>query len=139
MVAVDVLNTGATDPSILTIAATVLVGYGAARASATLFQELRNAVFGTVSQSAIRSAARHSFNHLIRLDIGFHLSRQTGGLVRAIDRGTKGIQQILGSVVFHLFPTALEVGIVCTILTVQYGIGYAVVTLVSVACLTLLW
>lgn len=89
---------------------------GATRIGATLFQELRNAVFASVAQKAIRKVAGNVFHHLLRLDLNFHLSRQTGGLTRAIDRGTKGISFVLTSMVFHIFPTALEISMVCAIL-----------------------
>ncbi|KAI8910991.1 iron-sulfur clusters transporter atm1 [Gorgonomyces haynaldii] len=131
--AVDILNVPSTDVNVLTMAGTVLVGYGAARLGAIVFQEMRNAIFGRVAQTAIRSAARQSFYHLIRLDSNFHLARQTGGLVRAIDRGTKGINQILMSVVFHMVPTIFEITIVSTLLAVQYGIEYSLVTLATMA------
>ena len=62
---------------------------GAARIGATLFGEMLNAVFAKVGQRAIRKVARETFEHLLNLDLKFHLSRQTGGLTRAIDRGTK--------------------------------------------------
>ncbi|KAH6563762.1 hypothetical protein BASA60_010612 [Batrachochytrium salamandrivorans] len=124
------------DPSVLVVVGAILIGYGTARLGASFLQEMRNAVFGSVAQRAIRSAARGIFVHLQQLDLTFHLGRQTGGLVRAIDRGTKGINQILSSVVFHLFPTALEIAIVCGILTHTYGIGYAVVTIVTMSAYT---
>jgi ATP-binding cassette subfamily B (MDR/TAP) protein 7 len=89
---------------------------GATRIGATLFQELRNAVFATVAQKAIRKVACSVYEHLLRLDLQFHLSRQTGGLTRAIDRGTKGISFLLSSMVFHVAPTILEIGLVCGIL-----------------------
>ncbi|KAH9276884.1 hypothetical protein BASA83_000396 [Batrachochytrium salamandrivorans] len=137
---IDVLNThvpiAGSDPSVLVVVGAILIGYGTARLGASFLQEMRNAVFGSVAQRAIRSAARGIFVHLQQLDLTFHLGRQTGGLVRAIDRGTKGINQILSSVVFHLFPTALEIAIVCGILTHTYGIGYAVVTIVTMSAYT---
>ncbi|KNC99149.1 uncharacterized protein SPPG_05407 [Spizellomyces punctatus DAOM BR117] len=126
--AVDILQPmpGAT---VMTVAGTVLLGYGAARLGSSLFQELRTAVFGRVAQRAIRSAACSIFYHMLRLDLSFHLNRQTGGLVRAIDRGTKGINQILSSMVFHVVPTALEISMVCGILAYSFGSAYAAVTL----------
>jgi ATP-binding cassette, subfamily B (MDR/TAP), member 7 len=99
-----------------TVAGSMIVAYGATRIGATVFQELRNAVFASVAQKAIRKVARGVFDHLLRLDLNFHLSRQTGGLTRAIDRGTKGISFLLTSMVFHVFPTALEISMVCGIL-----------------------
>ena len=89
---------------------------GTTRIAAAIFQELRNAVFASVAQKAIRQVACNVFEHLLRLDLNFHLSRQTGGLTRAIDRGTKGISFVLTSMVFHILPTALEISMVCGIL-----------------------
>ncbi|KFG85501.1 transporter ATM1 [Metarhizium anisopliae] len=110
------------------VAGSMIVAYGAARIGATVFQEVRNAVFASVAQKAIRSVARNVFDHLLRLDLSFHLSKQTGGLTRAIDRGTKGISFLLTSMVFHLIPTALEISLVCGILTWQYGAKFAAIT-----------
>ncbi|GAB1216710.1 Iron-sulfur clusters transporter atm1, mitochondrial [Aspergillus terreus] len=111
-----------------TVAGSMIIAYGATRIGATLFQELRNAVFASVAQKAIRRVARNVFEHLLRLDLNFHLSRQTGGLTRAIDRGTKGISFLLTSMVFHVVPTALEISLVCGILTYQYGFQFAAIT-----------
>ncbi|WEW60629.1 Iron-sulfur clusters transporter atm1, mitochondrial [Emydomyces testavorans] len=111
-----------------TVAGSMIVAYGVTRIGATLFQELRNAVFASVAQKAIRRVARNVFNHLLHLDLNFHLSRQTGGLTRAIDRGTKGISFLLTSMVFHMFPTALEISMVCGILSYQYGPKFAAIT-----------
>ncbi|GEM09995.1 mitochondrial ABC transporter ATM [Rhodotorula toruloides] len=106
---------------------------GLARIGASLFSELRNAVFANVAQGAIRRVARSVFTHLLSLDIGFHLTRQTGGLTRAIDRGTKGISFLLSSVVFHVVPTALEITMVCGILSYKFGWDFAAVTLATMA------
>lgn len=89
---------------------------GLARIGSTAFQEIRNAVFANVAQKAIRKVACNVFNHLLHLDLNFHLTRQTGGLSRAIDRGTKGISFLLTSMVFHIFPIFLEISMVCGIL-----------------------
>ncbi|KAG5980792.1 Iron-sulfur clusters transporter atm1, mitochondrial [Claviceps digitariae] len=113
------------------VAGSMIVAYGAARIGATVFQELRNAVFASVAQKAIRGVARNVFDHLLRLDLSFHLSKQTGGLTRAIDRGTKGISFLLTSMVFHIIPTALEISLVCGILTWQYGAKFAAVTVLT--------
>jgi ATP-binding cassette subfamily B (MDR/TAP) protein 7 len=119
-----------------TVAGSMVLAYGATRIGATLFQELRNAVFASVAQKAIRKVASGVFDHLLRLDLSFHLSRQTGGLTRAIDRGTKGISFLLTSMVFHVFPTALEIGLVCGILTYQYGAKFAAITAATMAAYT---
>lgn len=118
------------------VAGSMIVAYGATRIGATVFQELRNAVFASVAQKAIRRVACNVFDHLLRLDLNFHLTKQTGGLTRAIDRGTKGISFLLTSMVFHIFPTALEIGMVCGILTWQYGAKYAAITAVTMTAYT---
>lgn len=130
---VDVAGLGGTAT---TIAGTMILAYGATRIGATVFQELRNAVFASVAQKAIRKVACDVFDHLLRLDLGFHLAKQTGGLTRAIDRGTKGISFLLTSMVFHVIPTALEITLVCGILTYQYGGAFAAITAATMATYT---
>ncbi|KAH8595254.1 iron ABC-transporter-like protein [Bisporella sp. PMI_857] len=114
-----------------TVAGSMLLAYGVTRIGAALFQEVRNAVFASVAQKAIRRVACNVFDHLLRLDLNFHLTKQTGGLTRAIDRGTKGISFVLTSMVFHILPTALEISMVCGILTYQYGAKFAAITAVT--------
>ena len=89
---------------------------GVARIGATLSSELLNAVFANIGQRAVRKVARETFEHLLSLDLKFHLSRQTGGLTRAIDRGTKGITFLIQAILFRIAPTALEISLVCGIL-----------------------
>ncbi|CAI6335012.1 unnamed protein product [Periconia digitata] len=122
---IDFLSVGGTA---WTVAGSMIVAYGVTRIGATAFQELRNAVFASVAQKAIRGVACSVYEHLLKLDLGFHLTRQTGGLTRAIDRGTKGISFLLTSMVFHVLPTALEISLVCGILTYQYGPKFALIT-----------
>lgn len=119
-----------------TVAGSMVIAYGATRIGATLFQELRNAVFASVAQTAIRRVARNVYDHLLRLDLQFHLTRQTGGLTRAIDRGTKGISFLLTSMVFHVLPTAFEISLVCGILTYQYGAQFAAITAATMVAYT---
>ncbi|KAI1496441.1 P-loop containing nucleoside triphosphate hydrolase protein [Biscogniauxia marginata] len=130
---VDSMNIdfGATGGTAATVAGSMILAYGATRIGATVFQELRNAVFASVAQKAIRRVACNVFDHLLRLDLNFHLTKQTGGLTRAIDRGTKGISFLLTSMVFHIVPTALEIGMVCGILTWQYGLNFAAITILT--------
>ena len=119
-----------------TVGGAMIVAYGTTRIAAGIFQELRNAVFASVAQKAIRRVACNVFDHLLRLDLNFHLSRQTGGLTRAIDRGTKGISFVLTSMVFHILPTALEISMVCGILAYQYGPKFAVITATTMVAYT---
>ncbi|MGH0142200.1 UNVERIFIED_CONTAM: hypothetical protein FKN15_003973 [Acipenser sinensis] len=112
----NMLNLDDASNTVATMATAVLIGYGVSRACASLFNELRNAVFGKVAQSSIRRIAKNVFLHLHNLDLGFHLSRQTGGLSKAIDRGTRGISFVLSALVFNLGPTLFEVVLVSGIL-----------------------
>ena len=127
---IDFATTGGTAT---TVAGTMILAYGAARIGAVVSQELRNAVFSSVAQKAIRRVARGTFGHLLNLDLSFHLSKQTGGLTRAIDRGTKGISFLLTSMVFHIVPTALEITMVCGILTYNFGWEFAAITALTMA------
>ncbi|KAG7191805.1 Iron-sulfur clusters transporter atm1, mitochondrial [Scheffersomyces spartinae] len=111
------------------VVGSLIIAYGGARFGAVLFGELRNAVFASVAQSAIKRVALNTFNHLLSMDLNFHLSRQTGGLTRAIDRGTKGISYVLSAMVFHIIPITFEISVVCGILTYNYGASFAAVTL----------
>ncbi|KAM3911796.1 iron-sulfur clusters transporter ABCB7, mitochondrial [Leptodactylus fuscus] len=132
----NVLNLADAPNTVATIATAVLIGYGASRAGAALFNELRNAVFGKVAQSSIRRIAKNVFLHLHNLDLGFHLSRQTGALSKAIDRGTRGISFVLSALVFNLGPTMFEVLLVSSILYYKCGAQFAVVTLGTLGAYT---
>ncbi|KGQ84402.1 iron-sulfur clusters transporter ATM1, mitochondrial [Candida albicans P94015] len=114
-----------------TVIGSLILAYGGARFGAVLFGELRNAIFASVAQSAIRRVAYNTFVKLLNMDLQFHLSRQTGGLTRAIDRGTKGISYVLSAMVFHIIPITLEISIVCGILTYNYGASFAAMTFVT--------
>jgi len=125
--------------SVWVVAGASILGYGLARIGAAAFSELRNAVFANVAQRSIRTIARSVFDHLLTMDLNWHLSRQTGGLTRAIDRGTKGVSFLLSSIVFHIVPTALEISLVCGILSYKCGpsfAGMAALTMISYAWFT---
>ncbi|KAK3689733.1 P-loop containing nucleoside triphosphate hydrolase protein [Podospora appendiculata] len=130
---IDYATTGGT---VTTVAGAMILAYGATRVSAAVFGELRNAVFSSVAQKAIRRVAGNTFGHLLNLDLSFHLSKQTGGLTRAIDRGTKGISFLLTSMVFHVVPTALEITMVCGILTYNFGWEFAAITALTMTAYT---
>uniref|UniRef100_A0AAZ3NYF4 Iron-sulfur clusters transporter ABCB7, mitochondrial n=1 Tax=Oncorhynchus tshawytscha TaxID=74940 RepID=A0AAZ3NYF4_ONCTS len=130
------LNLSDAPNTVATMATAVLIGYGVSRAGSALFNELRNAVFGKVAQSSIRRIAKNVFLHLHSLDLGFHLSRQTGALSKAIDRGTRGISFVLSAIVFNLGPTALEMGLVSAILYYKCGVEFAAVTLGTLGAYT---
>ncbi|OOG72869.1 metal ABC transporter permease [Sinorhizobium sp. A49] len=120
--------------SAATIAAPIglVLAYGGARLMATVFDELRIALFTRVSGNATRLLGLRVFRQLHQLSLRFHLDRKTGGLARAIDRGTEGISVILSRVLFSLVPIALEVALVCTILWHLFGASFSLVTLATV-------
>jgi ATP-binding cassette subfamily B protein len=105
-----------------------LLGYGALRFASTLFGELRDAVFAKVTQRAIRRVALTVFGHLHALSLRFHLERQTGGVSRDIERGTRGIGFLLNFMLFNILPTLVEIGLVATILFINYDVSFALVT-----------
>lgn len=131
------LNLNDAPSTVATMATAVLIGYGASRACAALFNELRNTVFSKVAQSSIRRIAKNVFLHLHNLDLGFHLSRQTGALSKAIDRGTRGISFVLSALVFNLGPTVFEMGLVSAILYYKCGGQFAAVALGTLSAYTL--
>ena len=124
-------NTGL--PTLETLATALpfalLTGYGASRVTAALFTEVRNTIFATVAQRAIRLVSRDVYRHLFALDHRFHLERQTGALQRTLDRGSRSINFVLTSLVFNVVPTALEIALVAGIFAVQCGSAYAAITL----------
>jgi ATP-binding cassette subfamily B protein len=127
---VDLLSDPANLPIVVPLG--LVVGYGALRIAAIAFSELRDAVFARVAQRAIRSVALATFRHLHGLSLGFHLERQTGGLSRAIERGTNGIDTLLTFMLFNIVPTLMEIALVCGVLWALFDASYAVVTLVCV-------
>jgi ATP-binding cassette subfamily B protein len=129
--AVDALSVSA--EALLAIPLGLLVAYGVARLTAIGFGELRDAVFVKVAQDAIRRIALETFRTLHALALRFHLDRRTGGLSRAIDRGTKGIEFMLFFVLFNVLPTILEIGLVCGILWVLFDWRFAAITVATIA------
>lgn len=110
----------------------ILVAYGLARVLSVAFGELRDAIFAKVMHRAIRTVARRTFQHVHALALRFHLDRKTGGMSRAIERGTKGIEFLLAFMLFNIIPTLVEILLVCGILWGMFNIWFALVTLVTV-------
>jgi len=109
----------------------LIVGYGVLRLLSTLFGELRDAVFAKATQRAVRRVALQVFGHLHSLSLRFHLDRQTGGVSRDIERGTRGIGFLLNFMLFNILPTLLEIGLVAAILFSKYDIWFAAITFVT--------
>lgn len=128
---VDQLSQGGN--AMLAVPVAMILGYGLLRLGSTAFGELRDAVFSKVAQGAIRQVALETFQHLHRLSLRFHLNRQTGGVTRDIERGTRGIGSLLSFMLFNILPTLLEIGMVTVILITLYDWRFAAVTLVTIA------
>ena len=127
---VDGLDTK--EAQIVAIPLGFLLAYGFFRFTSVAFGELRDAIFSRVTERAIRLASLEVFQHLHQLDLDFHLSRQTGGLSRDIERGTNGVHFLLRFLVFNIVPTVLELGMVAAILIVNFNVWFALITLFAV-------
>ncbi|MEK9931372.1 MAG: ABC transporter ATP-binding protein/permease, partial [Rhodospirillaceae bacterium] len=126
---------------VLALPISLLLAYGLLRVLTIAFAELRDAIFAKVGQRAIRTVALQTFKHLHRLSLRFHLERQTGGLSRSIERGTKGIDFLLNFMLFNIIPTLLEILLVCGILWGLFDFWYAFVTfgtITSYICFTVI-
>ncbi len=132
--AVDLLDMAKNDGQMALAAVLgVVLAYGLARVGAQAFGEARDAVFAKVAQSAIRNLALEVFNHMHALSLRFHLERQTGGLSRVIERGTKGIQFVLQFMTFNIVPTIVEIALVGGILWALYGWEFTAITVGAIA------
>lgn len=128
--AIDQLGHGA--PGAIVVPLGLILAYGLARVLSLLFSELRDAIFARVGQHAIREVGLQIFRHLHALSLRFHLSRQTGGLTRAVERGTKGIQTLLSFLLFNVLPTFFEIGLVCLVLWKMFDVWLALATGITV-------
>lgn len=117
--------------AVLVVPVFLIVGYGLLRLFSTLFGELRDAVFAKVTQRAIRRVALQVFEHLHSLSLRFHLDRQTGGVSRDIERGTRGIGFLLNFTLFNILPTLLEIVLVAIILLKKYNAWFAIITFIT--------
>ena len=110
-----------------------LLFYGFLRFGSVFFGELRDAIFSRVTERAMRRVGLRVFEHLHRLELDFHLSRQTGGISRDIERGTNGISFMMRSMMFNIVPTLFEIAMVAVIFTVFFSGWYALIILLAVA------
>ena len=131
--AVDVLAPASGAADAIAVPVGLILAYGAARVMSQGFGELRDALFARVAQRAIRTVALQVFRHLHALALRFHLDRQTGGLNRGIERGTKGIEFLLSFMLFNILPTFLEIGLVCATLWSFYDWRFPLLTLGTIA------
>ena len=113
------------------VIAGLLIAYGAARLSTTIFTELREFVFAKVTQSAVRRIALEVFRHLHSLSLRFHLNRQTGGMTRDIERGSRGVSSLVSYTLYSILPTLVEITLVLSILAWKYDKWFVVITLIA--------
>lgn len=118
---------------LISVPLSLLLAYGLFRFASIFLGELRDAIFGRVTERAMRRVGLKVFEHLHRQDLDFHLSRRTGGLSRDMERGTSGISFLLRFMLFNIIPTLLEIALVAGILLWLYEWWFTLITLVSVA------
>ena len=126
---VDTMALAANDPRALAVVpAALLVAYGVLRLSTSLFTELRELVFAKATEGAVRSITLQVFRHLHALSLRFHLERQTGGVTRDIERGTRAINSLISYSLYSIVPTLVEVAMVLTLLAVKFDVWFAWIT-----------
>ncbi len=128
--AVDALTPKGAEIVALPIA--LVMGYGLLRMASSAFGELRSAVFAKVQARAARRIAASVFNHLHALSMRYHMDRQTGGLSRVLERGTRGISFVLNFLLFNIIPTIVEIFLVAGILWGMFEFSFAAVTMVTI-------
>ncbi|MCE2678841.1 MAG: ABC transporter ATP-binding protein/permease [Burkholderiales bacterium] len=109
----------------------LLLAYGALRFSTTVFTELRELLFARVTQHAVRQLALKTFEHLHALSLRFHLERQTGGVTRDIERGTRGVSSLVSYTLYSILPTLVEITLVVTYLLINYDVWFGIITVVA--------
>ncbi len=124
----DIVDGLAQPQQMLAVPLALLAAYGFLRLSTTLFTELRELVFAKVTQGAMRRIALEVFRHLHALSLRFHLQRQTGGLTRDVERGTRGINSLLSYTLFSILPTLLEITLVSIVLIAKYDPSFILIT-----------
>ncbi|MBU3537460.1 ABC transporter ATP-binding protein/permease [Polynucleobacter sp. UK-Gri1-W3] len=129
---IDSLDIKASTPqALLVVPLGIILAYGLLRISASVFTELREALFAKVTQNAVRKVALQVFEHLHSLALSFHLARQTGGVSRDIERGTRGIQSLISYSLYSILPTFIEFCLVLGYLAYSYDIWFAAITFIA--------
>ncbi len=120
--------------ALVVVPVTLILAYGLLRLSASLFGELRELIFAKVTESAVRKVGLQVFNYVHALSLRFHLSRQTGGMTRDIERGTRGIQSLISYSLYSIIPTLIELLMVLGYFFFVYNIWFVVITLIALTC-----
>ncbi|CAN4271102.1 ATM1 ABC-type transport system involved in Fe-S cluster assembly, permease and ATPase components [Methylophilaceae bacterium] len=131
---VDAMSIQSIPKALLVVPVSLIVAYGLLRLSASLFSELRELIFSKVTEQAVRQVGLQVFNHLHALSLRFHLSRQTGGMTRDIERGTRGIQSLISFSLYSIIPTLIELALVLGYFSYAYDIAFVLVTFVALVC-----
>ncbi len=120
-------------PALVVVPVALLLGYGLLRLSTSLFTELRELVFAKATEGAARTISLQVFRHLHALSLRFHLERQTGGMTRDIERGTRGVHSLISYSLYSIVPTLIEVVLVLSLLAVKFDAWFAWITLIALA------
>jgi len=129
---IDALTISPTNPkALMVLPLGALIAYGALRLSTTVFTELREFLFARVTQRAVRTIALQVFRHLHNLSLRFHLNRQTGGMTRDIERGTRGVSSLISYTLFNILPTLVEITLVLSYMVVKYDRWFSIITAVA--------
>jgi ATP-binding cassette subfamily B protein len=129
---VDALSIKPGDPqALLVVPLGLIVAYGALRLSTSLFTELRELTFAKATEGTARSISLQVFRHLHALSLRFHLERQTGGMTRDIERGTRAVHSLISYSLYSIVPTLIEVTLVLTLLAVKFDVWFAWITIAA--------
>jgi len=130
---IDTMNPkgGIDATALLVVPAALLLAYGLLRLSTTLFAELRELVFAKATEGASRTISLQVFRHLHALSLRFHLERQTGGLTRDIERGTRAVNSLISYSLYSIIPTLIEVTMVLSYLAIKFDIWFALITIIA--------
>ncbi|MDP3700690.1 MAG: ABC transporter ATP-binding protein/permease [Hylemonella sp.] len=129
---VDGVSLRPSDPAVLwLVPAALLLAYGALRFMTSLFTELRELVFAKATEGAARTISLQVFRHLHALSLRFHLERQTGGMTRDIERGTRAVHSLISYSLYSIVPTLIEFTLVLTLLAVKFDFGFVWITLAA--------
>ena len=131
---VDTMSVNTASQALLVVPISLIVAYGLLRLSASIFAEMRELIFSKVTENAVRQVGLQVFNHLHALSLRFHLTRQTGGLTRDIERGTRGIQSLISFSLYSIIPTLIELAMVLGYFFYAYDIRFVLVTFTALFC-----
>ena len=130
---IDTMNpkAGLDGTALLVVPVALLVTYGLLRLSTSLFAELRELIFAKATEGASRTISLQVFRHLHAMSLRFHLERQTGGMTRDIERGTRAVNSLISYSLYSIVPTLIEVAMVLTLLAVKFDVWFAGITIIA--------